>query len=182
LHDGDTVTVSCAEGAVGKVLEGDVKFHRYVTNLTDIPRPKTKIMVNLGNPEMAFKVSSMPCDGVGLARMEFIISEHIKAHPMALLHPERIKNIGERKKVLNLLKHYPDGANFFIEKLSGGIGIICAAFYPRPVIVRLSDFKTNEYASLMGGRDFELHEGDCFDYANARCAVGKQSFCTQRIR
>ncbi|MEI8170769.1 MAG: phosphoenolpyruvate synthase [Rhodoferax sp.] len=158
LHDGETVTVSCAEGAVGKVYEGAVAFHKQVSDLTNLKRPATEIMVNLGNPELAFQVSQMPCDGVGLARMEFIINEHIKVHPMAVLHPERITDVAERVRVLALSVDYKDGASYFIERLAEGVGTIAAAFYPRPVIVRLSDFKSNEYAALMGGRDFEPHE------------------------
>ncbi len=158
LHDGETVTVSCAEGAVGKVYEGAVAFHKQVSDLTNLKRPATEIMVNLGNPELAFQVSQMPCDGVGLARMEFIINEHIKVHPMAVLHPERITDVAERLRVLALSVDYKDGASYFIERLAEGVGTIAAAFYPRPVIVRLSDFKSNEYAALMGGRDFEPHE------------------------
>jgi len=138
LKDGDLVTVSCAEGATGKVYEGELAFHKNVTDLTGLKRPATGIMVNLGNPELAFQVSQMPCDGVGLARMEFIINEHIKVHPMAVLHPERIQDVAERNKVLALSAGYQDGRSYFVE--------------------RLSDFKSNEYAALMGGRDFEPHE------------------------
>jgi pyruvate,water dikinase len=158
LRDGDLVTVSCAEGAVGKVYRGAVAFHKVVHDLTELKRPKTEIMVNLGNPELAFQVSQMPCDGVGLARMEFIINEHIKVHPMAVLHPERITDVALRDRVRSLSKGYPDGASYFIERLAEGVGTIAAAFYPRPVIVRLSDFKSNEYAALLGGRDFEPTE------------------------
>ncbi|MEZ5637139.1 MAG: phosphoenolpyruvate synthase [Burkholderiaceae bacterium] len=158
LKDGETVTVSCAEGAAGKVYAGKVAFHKTVTDLTGLKRPATEIMVNLGNPELAFQVSQMPCDGVGLARMEFIINEHIKVHPMAVLHPERIQDVAEREKVLALSAGYKDGRSYFVERLAEGVGTIAAAFYPRPVIVRLSDFKSNEYAALMGGRGFEPHE------------------------
>ncbi|MCP5282003.1 MAG: phosphoenolpyruvate synthase [Rhodoferax sp.] len=158
LRDGDVVTVSCAEGAIGKVYEGDVAFHKNVTDLSGLKRPATAIMVNLGNPELAFQVSQMPCDGVGLARMEFIINEHIKVHPMAVLHPERITDVAERERVLAVSAGYTDGRSYFVERLAEGVGTIAAAFYPRPVIVRLSDFKSNEYAALLGGRDFEPHE------------------------
>lgn len=158
LKDGDLVTVSCAEGAVGKVYEGALAFHKQVTDLAGLLRPATHIMVNLGNPELAFGVSQMPCDGVGLARMEFIINEHIKVHPMAALHPERIQDVAERARVLAMSANYPSGACYFVERLAEGVGTIAAAFYPRPVIVRLSDFKSNEYAALLGGRDFEPHE------------------------
>ncbi len=158
LRDGELVTVSCAEGAAGKVYEGKVPFHKNISDLTGLKRPATEIMVNLGNPELAFQVSQMPCDGVGLARMEFIINEHIKVHPMAVLHPERITDVAERERVLALSAGYKDGRSYFVERLAEGVGTIAAAFYPRPVIVRLSDFKSNEYAALMGGRDFEPHE------------------------
>jgi pyruvate,water dikinase len=158
LRDGDVVTVSCAEGAAGKAYEGEVKFHKIVTDLSGLKRPATDIMVNLGNPELAFQVSQMPCDGVGLARMEFIINEHIKVHPMAVLHPERIVDLAEREPVLALSKGYQDGRSYFVERLVEGVGTIAAAFFPRPVIVRLSDFKSDEYAALLGGRDFEPHE------------------------
>jgi pyruvate,water dikinase len=158
LAGGETVTVSCAEGAVGKVYAGEVPFKRTVSDLSGIERPKTGIMVNLGNPELAFQTSMLPCDGVGLARMEFIVNEHIKVHPMAVLHPERIVDAQVRAQVERLWAGYPDGASYFVDKLAEGVGTIAAAFWPRPVIVRLSDFKSNEYAALLGGRDFEPHE------------------------
>ena len=158
LHNGEPVTVSCAEGAIGRVYEGLVPFHKLITDVTGLQRPATHIMVNLGNPELAFQTSLLPCDGVGLARMEFIINEHIKVHPMAVLHPERIVDEAERARVQALWAGYPDGASYFVDKLAEGVGTIAAAFYPRPVIVRLSDFKSNEYAALMGGRDFEPRE------------------------
>jgi len=158
LADGELVTVSCAEGAMGRVYEGALPFHKDVTPLEGLQRPATEIMVNLGNPELAFQTSLMPSDGVGLARMEFIVSESIKAHPMALLQPERIRNEGVRAAVRALSAQYADGAAYFVERLSEGVGTIAAAFWPRPVIVRLSDFKSNEYAALLGGADFEPHE------------------------
>jgi pyruvate,water dikinase len=158
LRNGDTVTVSCAEGAVGKVYAGAVAFHKQVTDVAGMKMPATEIMVNLGNPELAFQTSLLPCDGVGLARMEFIINEHIKVHPMAVLHPERIADASERQRVEAMWSGYADGASYFVEKLAEGVGTIAAAFYPRPVIIRLSDFKSNEYATLMGGRAFEPHE------------------------
>jgi pyruvate,water dikinase len=158
LKDGEPVTVSCAEGDIGRVYEGVLRFRVDKNDLTGFQRPATEVMVNLGNPELAFKTALLPCDGVGLARMEFIINEHIKVHPMAVLHPERIADAGVRARVQALSAGYPDGAGYFIEKLAEGVGTIAAAFYPRPVIVRLSDFKSNEYAALLGGRDFEPHE------------------------
>ena len=115
-------------------------------------------MINLGNPDLALKTSFLPNDGVGLARMEFIISESIKAHPLALVHPERVSDPEAREAIDRLTRLYPDGETFFVERLSEGIGTIAAAFWPKPVVVRMSDFKTNEYASLLGGADFEPHE------------------------
>ena len=155
LKDGEPVTVSCAEGDIGRVYEGVLRFRVDKSDLTGFERPQTEVMVNLGNPELAFKTALLPCDGVGLARMEFIINEHIKLHPMAVLHPERIGDAAVRARVQALWAGYPDGASYFIEKLAEGVGTIAAAFWPRPVIVRLSDFKSNEYAALLGGRDFE---------------------------
>jgi pyruvate,water dikinase len=129
-------------------------------DLTDMARTRTEIMVNIGNPDLAFQTSRLPVDGVGLARMEFIISESIRAHPMALLDPDKVEDEKERREVLDLVSGYPTGAEFFVERLSEGVGAIAAAFYPSPVIVRMSDFKTNEYASLLGGRGFEPVEAN----------------------
>jgi pyruvate, water dikinase len=151
----EQITVSCAEGDNGKIYQGEIPFEVIQTDLSAMPRPKTKIMMNLGNPELAFKNSFLPSDGVGLARMEFIINEYIKAHPLALLQPEKVTNKTEREIINGLIKNYPNPADFFIQRLSEGVGTIAAAFYPRPVVVRLSDFKSNEYASLIGGSDFE---------------------------
>ena len=158
LADGETVTLSCAEGDVGRVYAGEIPFEVTITELDEVPRPKTKMMINLGSPEQAFRLSALPCDGVGLARMEFIITEHIKAHPMALACPEKVEDKQARQQIDELTANYASGADFFIEQLSEGIGTIAAAFYPRPVIVRTSDFKTNEYARLIGGAVFEPHE------------------------
>jgi pyruvate,water dikinase len=158
LKDGAAVTVSCAEGDIGRVYEGTLRFRVDKSDLTGFKRPATEVMVNLGNPELAFKTALLPSDGVGLARMEFIINEHIKVHPMAVLHPERITDPEVRQRVQAQWAGHPDGASYFIEKLAEGVGTIAAAFHPRPVIVRLSDFKSNEYAALLGGRDFEPHE------------------------
>ena len=155
IHTGDEITVSCAEGDTGRVYRGSVRFHVEEGDLTRLPRPATKIMINLGNPDRAFATAALPNDGVGLARMEFIISESIKAHPLALLHPERVADPVARAALLALSAGYPDGATFFRDRLAEGIGTIAAAFYPKPVVVRMSDFKTNEYASLLGGTDFE---------------------------
>jgi pyruvate,water dikinase len=158
LPTGETITVSCAEGDTGRIYRGEVPFEVERTDVGEIERPKTKVMVNLGNPDLAFKTSFLPNDGVGLARMEFIISESIKAHPLALVHPERVSDPEARETIDRLTRLYPDGETFFVERLSEGIGTIAAAFWPKPVVVRMSDFKTNEYASLLGGADFEPHE------------------------
>jgi pyruvate,water dikinase len=154
VPDGEVVTVSCAEGDSGRVYRGEVGFHVDRTEVADLARPQTQIMINLGNPDLAFKTSFLPNDGVGLARMEFIISEYIRIHPLALLHPE------VRRTIDRITQGYPDGSAFFVERLSEGIGTIAAAFWPKPVVVRMSDFKTNEYASLLGGRGFEPSESN----------------------
>ena len=155
---GEVVTVSCAEGETGRIYLGALKFRVEEMAADRLPRPITKIMVNLGNPDLAFATSFLPNDGVGLARMEFIISESIKAHPMALLHPERVTDPVARSQLSDLLTGYQSGEQFFVERLSEGIGTIAAAFWPKPVVVRMSDFKTNEYATLIGGGDFEPRE------------------------
>ena len=160
VPDGDVVTVSCAEGESGRVYRGAVGFHVDRTEVADLARPRTQIMINLGNPDLAFKTSFLPNDGVGLARMEFIISEYIRVHPLALLHPEKVDDPKARRTIDRLTRGYPDGSAFFVERLSEGIGTIAAAFWPKPVVVRMSDFKTNEYASLIGGAAFEPSESN----------------------
>ena len=158
LATGTPVTVSCADGEVGKVYDGELPFE--VTRIAPgaLPRPRTRIMVNLGNPELAYHTAMLPNDGVGLARMEFIISQHIGVHPMALVQPEKVTTRKAQAAIARLVQTYPQPADFFVEKLSEGIGTIAAAFYPKPVIMRLSDFKTNEYANLIGGAEFEPKE------------------------
>ena len=160
VPNGDVVTVSCAEGDTARVYKGEVPFHVDRTEVGDIERPRTEIMVNLGNPDLAFKTSFIPNDGVGLARMEFIINEYIKVHPLALLHPDKVDDPEARRKIDQLMYNYSDGADFFVERLSEGIGTIAAAFWPKPVVVRMSDFKSNEYASLVGGTAFEPEESN----------------------
>ena len=160
VPDGQVVTVSCAEGDTGRVYDGAVAFHVDRIEVGDLARPRTKIMLNLGNPDLAFKTSFLPNDGVGLARMEFIISEYIKVHPLALLHPEKVDDPEARRMIAHLTQGYTDGSEFFVERLSEGIGTIAAAFWPKPVVVRMSDFKTNEYASLIGGQSFEPTESN----------------------
>ena len=160
VPDGSVVTVSCAEGDNGCVYRGEVPFHVTSTEVGDIARPATEIMINLGNPELAFKTSFLPNDGVGLARMEFIIGEHIKAHPLALLQPDKVGDARARAAIARLTRGYPDGETFFVQRLAEGIGTIAAAFWPKPVVVRMSDFKSNEYASLLGGAAFEPDEAN----------------------
>jgi pyruvate,water dikinase len=157
LHTGQQVTVSCAEGETGFVYEGAAKFDVQRLDLATLARPKTKIMLNLGNPEEALRLSQLPNDGVGLARLEFIVSTYIKIHPLALLHPDRI-TAADRAEIDRLTAGYADKPQFFVDKLAEGVAMIAAAFYPRDVIVRLSDFKTNEYANLIGGKPFEPAE------------------------
>jgi pyruvate,water dikinase len=160
LKSGRTVTVCCAEGDVGHVFDGKLAFDVARVPATSVPATRAEIMANLGNPELAFGVSMLPSAGVGLARLEFIISEHIGVHPMALLKPERVKSAKVRAEIKRLTRHYKKPADFFVERLSEGVGTICAAFHPRPVIVRMSDFKTNEYATLKGGDAFEVKESN----------------------
>jgi pyruvate,water dikinase len=160
IPDGKAVTVSCAEGEVGRVYDGALTFRVERTEVADMARPATRIMVNLGDPDVAFATSFLPNDGVGLARMEFIITESIKAHPLALLHPDRVTDARARAAIARLLRGYGSGEQFFVERLSEGIGTIAAAFWPKPVVVRMSDFKTNEYASLLGGAGFEPKEAN----------------------
>jgi pyruvate,water dikinase len=158
IHIGQEVTVSCAEGDQGIVYDGILPFHVERLSLKDLRRPKTEIMMNLGNPEQAFSLSKIPNDGVGLARMEFIVNSYIQVHPIALVHPEKITDEAERRQLDDLTFGYQDKREYFVEKLAHGVGTIAAAFYPKPVIVRMSDFKTNEYAHLIGGRYFEPME------------------------
>ncbi len=155
LKDGQGVTVSCAEGEIGKIYEGILKYEVEDVDISKLPRPKTKIMMNLGNPELAFSLAKLPVDGIGLARMEFIINNYIKAHPMAIKHPEMLS---ETEKALIDELSFPFNGNakeFFIKTLSEGVATIAASVYPKKCIVRMSDFKSNEYANLLGGRHFE---------------------------
>ncbi len=159
LKSGQFVTVSCADGEIGHVYDGNIPFKTAKLSLAFGQRTRTEIMVNLANPDLAFRTAMMPSDGVGLARMEFIISEHIRVHPMALAHPDRVP-AETWKAISDLIRDYPHPADFFVGKLAEGVGTIAAAFYPRPVIIRLSDFKTNEYAGLLGGANFEPREAN----------------------
>ncbi|MBP0029467.1 phosphoenolpyruvate synthase [Roseofilum sp. Guam] len=158
LTTGQEVTVSCSEGEEGRVYDGLVPFDVIETQLDNLPKTRTQILMNVGNPEEAFGLSSIPCDGVGLARLEFIIANHIKAHPLALLRYNELEDELAKREIAKLTALYDNKPDFFVDKLAHGIGMIAAAFYPNPVIVRMSDFKSNEYANLLGGRQFEPKE------------------------
>lgn len=159
IHTGQAVTISCAEGDEGHAYAGLLPYEVHDTVLDQLPRTRTQILMNVGNPEQAFGFASYPADGVGLARLEFIIANHIKAHPLALIHFDALKDPVEKAEIAELTRLYADNrARFFVEKLTHGISMIAAAFYPKPVVVRMSDFKSNEYANLLGGRQFEPKE------------------------
>ena len=179
LRDDQSVTVSCAEGDTGFVYGGELPFELQRMNLKDISRPRTKIMMNVGNPEEAFALSFMPNDGVGLAREEFIITTYIKAHPLALLDYDTLEDQTVKAEIDRLTSGYPNKPQFFIDKLAQGVAMIAAAFYPKDVILRLSDFKTNEYANLVGGSKYEPREENpmigfrgASRYYNARYQAG----------
>jgi pyruvate, water dikinase len=159
LKTGQRVTVSCAGGEVGCVYDGEVPFEVTSLPASALRMPRTHIMVNLGNPDLAFRTAMMPNEGVGLARMEFIISEHIGIHPMALVHPGKL-TAEERVRIASLSRNDSSPREFFVRTLAEGVGTIAAAFWPKPVIIRLSDFKTNEYAQLLGGAPFEPKEAN----------------------
>ena len=158
IKNGEDITADCSQGAEGYVYKGIVKFEKKELELDNIPRPKTKITMNLGAPEQAFEQSFIPNDGVGLAREEFIINSYIKVHPLALLKYDEVTDSAAKKQIDELTFGYENKADYFVDKLAEGVGKIAAAFYPKPVIVRLSDFKSNEYANLIGGKQFEPNE------------------------
>jgi pyruvate,water dikinase len=158
LKDGGEVTVSCAEGGEGFVYEGIADFDVREIDIDDIPKTRTQVMVNLGNPAAAFRWWLLPTDGVGLARMEFIIGNLIKIHPMALVRYDELKDKEARQRIAELTQAYDDKTRYFVETLARGMARIAAAHHPNPVIVRMSDFKTNEYAQLIGGAAFEPKE------------------------
>ena len=160
IKSGKIVTVSCAEGEEGYVYEGKIPFQVETTSIKDLKKPKTKIMMNVGEPDLAFTNSFVPNDGVGLARLEFIINNYIKIHPLALINYNKLKDLEVKKKIDELAVGYKDKPQYFIDRLSQGMGIIAAAYYPKDVIFRLSDFKTNEYASLIGGSEYEPIESN----------------------
>lgn len=158
LKTGDKVTLSCAEGTTGKVFQGILAFETTAINLDDIPSTETDIMINAAMPDGIFRWWQLPVSGIGLTRIEFIISSQICVHPMALVHPERIIDNSVMAKILQLTQHYKHLPDYFVDNLALGVGKIAAAVYPRPAIVRMSDFKSNEYRSLLGGEWFEIKE------------------------
>jgi pyruvate,water dikinase len=158
IRTGQDVTVCCAEGEEGTVYQGILPFEIKEVTLEDLPRTRTRILMNIGNPEDAFSLASLPNDGVGLARLEFIIANHIQAHPLALIHLDTLRDTEAQAKLRELTAAFDDKPRYFVEKLAQGVATIAAAFYPKPVVVRLSDFKTNEYANLLGGAAFEPKE------------------------
>jgi pyruvate, water dikinase len=155
LRDGTVVTVSCAQGETGYVYDGAIPFDVEHVDLGTLERPRTKVMLNVGNPESALSLSFLPNDGVGLARLEFIIGTTIRVHPMALVQYASLQDAEARQAIDRLTAGYDDKTRYFVDKLAEGVGTIAAAFYPKDVIVRMSDFKSNEYANLIGGRQFE---------------------------
>jgi pyruvate,water dikinase len=157
IHSGTDVTISCSEGDEGFVYEGLQPFTREEIDLSGLAKPRTKIMLNLANPDIAFEVSSLPCDGVGLARLEFIINTSIKVHPRALLAFDSLDD-ALQERIRPIIAGYASPGEFYVKRLAEGVGTIAAAVYPRPVIVRMSDFKSNEYAALIGGHMFEPEE------------------------
>lgn len=159
IKSGQEVTVSCSEGDVGNVYAGKMPFEVKKTNLSKMGRPKnTKVKLIFGTPELAFKTAQMPNDGVGLAREEFIINSYIQIHPMALVRYPKLKDKAAKKKIEELTIGYKDKKKYYVDKLAQGVGTIAAAFWPNEVIVRLADFRSNEYAELIGGREFEPEE------------------------
>lgn len=160
INTGQSVTVSCASGEEGEVYEGKLPFQIEKTNVKNLKRPKTKIMMNIAEPDLAFTNSFIPNDGVGLARLEFIINNYIKIHPLALLNYHKLNDPELKKKIDLLTAGYKNKAQYFVDRLAQGIAIITAAFYPKDVILRLSDFKTNEYANLIGGQLYEPAESN----------------------
>jgi len=158
LHDEQQVTVSCAEGDQGFVYEGTAEYETETLDLHDIPATRTQIMLNLGNPAAAFRWWRIAAAGVGLARMEFVVSNSIKVHPMALAHFATLQDADAKRQIAALTQGYDDKTEYFVDRLARGLARIAAAQHPKPVIIRMSDFKTNEYANLIGGAAFEPKE------------------------
>ncbi len=160
IKDGQEITISCAEGDTGIVYDGLLEWDEKEVDLSTLGKPNTQPMLILADPDQAFKFSFYPSEGVGLMRMEFVINNSIQIHPMALKHFDQLKDLVAKEKIQKLTHHYPDKSDYFVHKLAEGIATIAAAFYPKDVIVRTSDFKTNEYASLIGGTEFEPIESN----------------------
>ena len=160
LETGQEVTISCAEGDQGKIYQGILDYESTEVDLSDVPDTKTQIMMNIASPAAAFRWWQLPAQGIGLARMEFIINNIIKIHPMALIHYDDLEDREAWKQIRDLTQGYPDKQRYFVDNLAQGIGRIAASQYPNPVIVRMSDFKTNEYADLIGGEAFEPEESN----------------------
>lgn len=158
LKDGQEITVSCAEGSEGFVYEGKADFETIEVDLEKIPATRTQVMLNLANPAAAYRWWRLPTDGVGLLRMEFVVGNHIKVHPMALVNFDTLQDAGAKQTIAALTAGYDDKREYFVDRLSRGLGRIAATVHPNPVIVRMSDFKTNEYANLIGGAQFEPAE------------------------
>jgi len=158
IHEGEPVTVDCSQGAEGLVYHGLLDFEVQTVDLGEMPRPRTKITMNLAAPEQAFEKSFIPNDGVGLARVEFIINSAIRVHPLALLRFDELTDPEARAAIESMTRGYAHKADYFVDRLAEGVGMLAAAFHPKPVIVRLSDFKSNEYANLIGGAQFEPRE------------------------
>jgi pyruvate,water dikinase len=160
LKNGQEITISGAEGDQGYIYEGLLPFRETEVNLEDLPETRTRIMMNIASPAAAFRWWRLPVQGIGLARMEFIINNIIKIHPLALLHFDQVTDPEVRRDILVLTQGYDDKVEYFVDNLARGIAKIAASQYPEPVIVRMSDFKTNEYANLVGGRQFEFQENN----------------------
>ncbi|MCC8360688.1 phosphoenolpyruvate synthase [Salinimicrobium sediminilitoris] len=158
IKDGEIITVSCVEGQTGFIYQGELKFETQEIDFGEIKMPTTEAKLILADPERAFQLSFYPNNGVGLLRMEFIITHMVKVHPMALIKFDELKNEEAKKEISHLTRNYPQKEEYFVDQLSQGIATIAAAFYPKEVIVRMSDFKTNEYANLIGGKQFEPEE------------------------
>ncbi|MEM7796525.1 MAG: phosphoenolpyruvate synthase [Cyanobacteria bacterium P01_C01_bin.118] len=191
LATGQLVTVTCAEGEVGKVYDGQLSFTVEETAIDELPRTRTQILMNVGNPEEAFHLAKTPCDGVGLARMEFIIANHIKVHPLALLNFNQLEDGVAKQEIAKLTALYDHKPDYFVERLAHGLGMIAAAFYPKSVVIRLSDLKSNEYANLLGGESFEpKEENPMIGWRGAsrytdpryRDAFGLECLALQRVR
>jgi pyruvate,water dikinase len=158
LHSGQDVTVSCAEGDTGFVYEGISDITTQTVDLSGLRQARTKVMLNLANPAAAYRWWRLPADGIGLARMEFVVSNAIQVHPMALVHHDQLEDEDSKREITRLTAGYENKPDYFVDKLSHGLAALCAAVYPKPAIIRMSDFKTNEYAGLIGGAEFELKE------------------------